>query len=66
MPWSIELQKQVQNFVADHDLGSLYREYTWRKDAWGNGFSDMRQLEVDLTMAVKHGYLTRTVSFCFS
>jgi len=60
MPWSIELQRQVQSFVADHDLGSLYREYVWGKDTWENGFSDMRQLEVDLTMAAKHGYLTRT------
>ena len=57
---SIQLRRRIESFLANHDLVSLYKEYNWGKDTWKNGFPDMRQLEVDLTMAAKHGYLTKT------
>lgn len=60
MPSSSQLQGRIESFLADHDLGSLYREYNWDRDTWDNGFPKMMQLEIDLRMAVKCGYLTRT------
>lgn len=60
MSLSTQLQRRIESFLADHDLSSLYREYKWGRDTWENGFPDMRQLEIDLTMAVKHKYLTKT------
>ncbi|MBF8264972.1 MAG: hypothetical protein HW384_836 [Dehalococcoidia bacterium] len=59
MPLSLQVQGCIETFLADHDLGSLYREYNWDQDTWENGFSEMRKLEVDLTMAAKNGCLTR-------
>lgn len=60
MPLSIELRKRIESFLADHDLRALYKEYKWGRDTWENGFIDMHQLEVDFTMAVKYGYLTKS------
>ena len=60
MSLTTEVQERIHSFLAAHDLGSLYREYRWTSDTWENGFPAMRQLEIDLSMAVKHGYLTRT------
>lgn len=61
MPLSIQLQGRIESFLADYDLGSLYREYNWAGDTWENGFPEMRQLEEDLVIAAKHGYLTKTL-----
>ena len=60
MPLSIQLQGRIKGFLAAHDLGSFYKGYEWGKDTWESGFADMRQLEIDLSMAAKHGYLTKT------
>lgn len=60
MSLSIQLQEHIESFLADQDLGSLYREYKWGRDTWENGFPDMRQLEVDLTTHAKQGYVTQT------
>ncbi len=60
MPLATEVQKRIDGFLAVHDLRSLYRRYEWGGDTWENGFPAMRQLEIDLTMAVKHRYLTKT------
>ena len=60
MALSIHLREHIESFLADHRLCSLYKGYRWGGDAWENGFPDMRQLEIDLSMAVKHRYLTKT------
>lgn len=60
MTLSVSLQERIESFLADDRLSSLYKEYVWGRDTWENGFPDMRQLEIDLLMAVKHGYLTKT------
>jgi len=60
MSLGFPLQRRIEGFLDQHDLRSLYRGYEWRKDTWENGFPAMRQLEVDLRMAVKHRYLTKT------
>ena len=57
---SIQLRRRIESFLADHDLGSLYKEYNWGDDTWQNSFPDTRQLELALTMAARHGYLTKT------
>jgi len=57
---SIPLQERIESFLADGRLSSVYKEYVWGRDTWENGFPDMRQLEIDLSMAVKHNYLTKT------
>ena len=59
MPLSIQLREHIESFLADHDLGSLYREYRWGRDTWESGFPDMRQLEIDLTRHAKQGYVTK-------
>ncbi len=49
MSLSTQLQRRIESFLDDQDLGSLFRGYKWGRDTWENGFPDMRQLEVDLT-----------------
>ena len=60
MSLSTQLQRRIEGFLADHDLPSLFKGYSWGKDTWESGFADMRQLEIDLSMAAKHEYLTKT------
>lgn len=60
MPLSDQLQRRIKDFLAKHDLRSFYKEYEWGNDMWEKGFPDMLQLEIDLSMAAKHGYLTKT------
>jgi hypothetical protein len=60
MRLSIQLQEHIESFLADHGLSSLYKKYKWGRDTWEKGFPDMRQLEIDLSMAAKHEYLTKT------
>jgi len=60
MDLPIQLREHIERFLADHRLCSLYEGYRWGGDAWENGFPNMRQLEIDLSMAVKHNYLTKT------
>lgn len=55
-----QLEERIESFLAEHDLGTLYRGYNWAGDTWENGFPEMLQLEVDLGMAAKYGYLTKT------
>lgn len=59
MPLSSQLRRRIGSFLSDHDLGLLYKEYSWAGDSWENGFRKMRQLERDLTMSAGHGYLTK-------
>lgn len=59
MPFSIQLQENIEAFLSDHELSTLYKKYEWRRDEWDNGFPDMRQLETDLTNHAKQGYVTR-------
>jgi len=55
-----QLQGRIKGFLAEHDLGMLYKEYNWDSDTWDNGFPKMKQLEIDLSVAAKNGYLTKT------
>ena len=60
MPLSSDLQGKIKDFLAAHDLGMLYKKYNWAGDTWENGFPKMKQLEIDLSVAAKKEYLTRT------
>jgi hypothetical protein len=54
-----QLRAQVESFLSEHDLGSLYKDYRWARDTWEDGFPAMRQLERDLSMSAANGYLTK-------
>jgi len=60
MPLDSQLQERIKDFLAAHDLGMLYKKYNWAGDIWENGFPKMRQLEIDLSVAAKKEYLTKT------
>jgi hypothetical protein len=47
--------------LADHGLATLYREYIWTDDTRENSFPEMRQLEENLGLAAKNGYLTKNL-----
>jgi len=59
MALSFQLRSSIEDFLSQRDLGSLYKRYTWTTDTWEDGFSDMRELERDLSTSAAAGYLTR-------
>lgn len=60
MPLCSQLQGRIKDFLDKHPLDMLYKKYFWAGDIWENGFPKMKQLEIDLSVAAKEEYLTKT------
>jgi len=56
---SQDLQRELEDFVRNHDFIELYKKYNWRKDTWQNGFPNILELEIKITTEAKNNLLKR-------
>jgi hypothetical protein len=45
------LAKRVDSFLDTLDIAKLYKEYSWDRDTWENGFPEILKLEVSISEA---------------
>jgi len=56
-PVEKSIPPEINRFLQDQDLSALYQSYTWKKDTYENGFTDLFRLEKEISFAARHNSL---------
>lgn len=54
-----EVTIELEKMLTDLDFSQLYREYSWKNDSYVTGFSDLFDLEKEISAAAKKGAINR-------
>ncbi len=56
---SLPPERELTEFLKEHDFAALYRTYGWKEDNWREGFPNILRLEKEITVAAKNNFVKR-------
>lgn len=59
MPLTSSQKEMIAEFLNEHNLSDLYKEYVWKGDTWEKGFPDLFRLEQEISAAARNYSLSQ-------